>query len=352
LAANQSQATAVAKVENGPLSPTEIMKSAPHAMTELQARFSSDLDNPQAVRQFLGVCLALDLNPFLDEITPYQGKPYIQQAGWMRKVNERAPGQLVKIESGMATTEEKSRYSIPDEDLFAYCDVVRRFPDGNEQPYRAYAQIKREEIGQVRQRDGSLKKSFHRPIDKEPWLMAEKRARVRAVRMVFRDVMGREDNLTDDAGRVNVDQLGDLPMLDAPETGTIEGSSTPAPAASEEVVGDNVKAATDKARREFHQFRKDKGLSQEAAHKLMGLKCTGLHEGDAGVEQNPCHELRDTVAAWQKQGYPGPAAWTRAKTMLERFLRESATGRAEQDAEDRSIEASAPTSGEEEIQLD
>src|SRR3972149_5319998 len=51
------------------------------------------------VEQFIALSNAYGLNPFMGHITPFQGRPYIEEQGWLHLINREVPGQLVGAES-------------------------------------------------------------------------------------------------------------------------------------------------------------------------------------------------------------------------------------------------------------
>jgi hypothetical protein len=130
---------------------------------------------------FIAICNKYELNPWMGHITPFHGRPYIQHDGWLHLINREAMGQLAGLLSRPATPEEYKLFRIPPADYFAIGTATRRYPGGNEVTLTRRALVKASEtVG-----------SGHRPVEIEPWEMAEKRARVRVLRSLFNDCMGR-----------------------------------------------------------------------------------------------------------------------------------------------------------------
>lgn len=288
------------------LTPTDLMASPRHALTELSARFAKDLTDPREVKRFFGVCLAVGLNPFLDEITVYQGRYYIQEAGWMTLIGRRAPGQLRRCEAAMATEEERQEFGAKPDDILAKCTVVRVWPEGQTSEFTAYAAVTRAEMTPKPGRDA------FRPIEKEPGNMALKRARVRALRLAFRDVLSpRFDHAVYNDGALDVDKLAASEEMEVPAPPPQE-----APAAVRLDLG--LKHAANAARGGFWARVKELGIAHSAVHEALGLSCEGKHEDEPDYDAGPpCRALSQQIAAWVAAGDTEAGAWVRMRERLE-----------------------------------
>src|SRR3990170_2967145 len=156
------------------------------------------------VEQFIALSNAYGLNPFMGHITPFQGRPYIEEQGWLHLINREVPGQLVGVESRPASAAEYARFGVPKEDYFAIAAVTRRWPQGGEVIFSRRAIITRRLTQpSENERQAMARGAKVRHIVEDPWDMAEKQARVRALRMGFADCLRK-------AG-------GDLPSLEETE---------------------------------------------------------------------------------------------------------------------------------------
>ncbi len=147
--------------------------------TQLKARFPADLRDPRLFREFLLLCRATGLNPFMLEVIPMHGRAYITEQGWMRLIDSRAPGQLVYDEARLCTEEEYAQFGARGGWLAVA--VVRRYmPEhGQTREVRDY--------GFVTQ--AAVRASKVSVVKDEPWRMAMKTARVRALRKAFPEVL-------------------------------------------------------------------------------------------------------------------------------------------------------------------
>ena len=263
----------------------DILLDQGRALKELRARWPKDLVQEDAARQFLALCLTYNLDPFLGEMVPYQGRPYIEEQGWLKLIGQYAKGELVLFESRQATQQEREEIGIGGGDFLAIAVVVRRFFDDRE--------LKVTRRGLVRK--GETAGSEFLPIVKEPWEMAEKRARVRALRTAFRDVL-----------------QAAIPMFaEGEREAAIEGEArvvSDEPLRSEQVVEANLKDAVEKARGEFYKAAEGLGLvDHKVIHEKLGLTCTSaIHNGEG---PNACHALRDEMKRLAKTNESLPAAW-------------------------------------------
>lgn len=157
-----------------------IYEPPPREMTRLKAAFSKDLSTPDAIKEFATICRYYDLDPFIGEIVPMHGRIYVEEAGWLRHIQQKAPGQLVEYNAGICDKAERDLMSVKDGDWLAWGKVTRRYPNGATFPVRELATVTKDELS------GS---GDYKPVQKEPWRMAMKRARVRGLRIAFREVL-------------------------------------------------------------------------------------------------------------------------------------------------------------------
>ena len=184
--------------------PSLVIKDTDATKRALISRFGEgDFGQALTVPMFIAICNKYQLNPWMGHITPFHGRPYIQHDGWLHLINREASGQLVGLTSRPATSDEYKQFRIPEADYFVIGTATRRYPGGNEVTLTRRALVRASETTG----------SGHRPIEIEPWEMAEKRARVRVLRSLFNDCMER---------------VGLPPAVDR-ETGEIvEGEAIPA----------------------------------------------------------------------------------------------------------------------------
>lgn len=276
----------------------DILLDQGRAMAELQARFPDDLKQPRAARQFLALCLTYDLDPLMGELVPFAGRPYITDGGWLKLIQKHAPGQLVRNESRLATDPERRELRLQEGDWMAIATVTRKWQNGET--------LTTTRRGLVRVAE--TKGTGHRPIEKEPWEMAEKRARVRALRTAFRDVLEVvTPRFGDDRREYAMDEDAPAELVPPP---------SPEPAKTIEA---NAKQAEKNARGEFFATAERLGLNtQLRVHETMILLgCAGkLHDDEA--DPRACHALREFIQELVKAGDTEDAAWERAKIRLEK----------------------------------
>lgn len=181
--------------ESTALEPRATLQIKPTAgnVTALTTRFGQEFTKGLTAMQFLGLCNIYGLNPWMGHIIPFQGRPYVQEQGWLFLIQRECPGQLSSVESRPATKEEYAQFGVPGEDYFAVAAVMRRYAVGNEPVvFQRRAKITKaqatatsnEAAAQAQGRKG-------RHVVEDPWDMVEKQARVRALRMGFPDVLAR-----------------------------------------------------------------------------------------------------------------------------------------------------------------
>lgn len=187
--ARQRQSNREREAEKESPLPIPAEKPTPWAESPLLlvAKFPGELaDNPVAVAQFTGICLAVDLNPFLGEIVPIHGRPYITEEGWLRMIDERAPGELVVDKTELATKEEKLGFGITVKGWLGKSTVVRRRTLPGSDTYSD-----REVIDWSFFSQHDMENTVISAVKSEPWRQAMKSAHVRALRRAFRDVLAK-----------------------------------------------------------------------------------------------------------------------------------------------------------------
>ena len=162
---------------------TILIKDTPGAQKALVSRFGDkEFSAALTVSHFIAVCNTYGLNPWMGQITPFHGRPYIQHDGWLNLINREAPGQLVRLDARPATDAEYKQFRVNESNYFAIATATRRYPGGNEVSLTRRAQVQAKEV------EGG---QGYKPIEIEPWEMAEKRARVRVLRSLFNDCMAK-----------------------------------------------------------------------------------------------------------------------------------------------------------------
>ncbi len=278
------------------------------AVTDLKARFQDDLKNSEAARQFLGVCLHYQLDPFLGEIYPYHGRVYVGEPGWREKIGKHAKGQLAGITSRQATQEEREQYQIQAGDWFAVATVTRRLPTGEMFTTESHATLRKAELHGTK----------HLPADVEPWAMAEKRARVRGLRTAFGDTLKghipAEIANTEYAGEtIDVEPRAAQPALIEPTPE--EASETIKQTAAARQRQDNQRQFWARVK-EMGGLQKPGGApSQERIHKLLKLPC-GKRIHDQGPKAG-CHALKDWIQEMVRGGKSEAEAWETATLAVE-----------------------------------
>jgi hypothetical protein len=143
-------------------------------------RFPQDTTRDQRI-MLATVAIDYGLDPAMNELTLYEGKPYVTIDGRRRKAQETQ--QLDGISTRPATKDEREAWNIPPSDYFFFAEVRKK---GSAYPF----------IGQGRVREAETKRSDKekqaearggkiRPIVLDPQGMAAKRAEARALRMAF-----------------------------------------------------------------------------------------------------------------------------------------------------------------------
>ena len=262
------------------LVPTEVEQPQPWQANPLLlvARFPSELaDNPRSLAQFQAVCIAVNLNPFLGEIVPIHGRPYITEEGWLRMIDERAPGQLVADSTEIASKEEKAAFGIVAKGWLGKATITRLVWIPGMEPRE------RTVVDYYFFSETAYNNTVIDAVREEPYRQAMKGAHVRALRKAFRDVLART--------------AGDYAMGDAeyndPEI--IEGLSM-----ATLTAGDDDPMASE--RRRFWARATELGIrngSQELSD-VLGINAVGVgvmkeHYLDQGHSWADANELLDAL---------------------------------------------------------
>jgi len=187
----------------------------------LRAKFPKDLITKEAVGQFVAVCLTTGLNPFLGEILPMHGRPYVTEQGWLRLIEQRCPGQKVYDECHLGTKEEAEELGIRSSGWLALAEVHRVFPAHPEREV-VFKDTAFLSVTRVRSADRHLA-----AVHEEPWRLALKTGRIRCLRRAFPDVLITVSNSNYPLlGTEELPESTALPELEAPteDTDTAERS--------------------------------------------------------------------------------------------------------------------------------
>lgn len=280
----------------------DVLANPQRAATELTARFPRDLKSPEAVQQFIKVCISYSLDPFVGEIMPYEHNSYVTEAGWLKLVGLYAPGELVAYEARLATQEERDELGLPDGDWLAVGNCERQYSNKRSLSTERYGLVREKEAKGLGM---SAEKRGYTPVEKEPFEIAKKRARLRALRSAFRDVL-----------QLRVPGLVHQPNFDGL---TIEGKVISREAVPEEEAIAAIEAIdADTARGEFFAKANDLGLRQSQIHGLLGLPCDAgkLHDVDPATP-NTCKALSDAIKTAMENGQDEGFSWQQLTLLLE-----------------------------------
>ncbi len=278
------------------------------AATTLLAKWPKDLVGP-AAREFAIVAWTYDLDPFIGDIVPYMGRPFVTLQGWERLVGRHAPGQLIGYEARQATPEEREEIRCPAEDYLAIGTVIRKHPMA-EKPLivKHRGRVTAAEWKGLKIEEG---RRGYTPVEKEPYEMAETRARRRALRTAFRDVLDAHGPKVDlETGEIiegTVVECKDAPALPDAASGPVD---TPPGLMSE---------ATKRARAELYSKASEaKIISRGELHAILELPCKGeppeKHTDLDGPDE--CHALRQGIDAMIDEVSSEAEAWEKMTQKL------------------------------------
>ena len=137
------------------------------------------------------VAMSYGLDPILNELSIYQGRPYPTVNAWYRKSQET--GKFDGMDSRPANKKEREERNAKEGDLLYRCEVWRT--DASH-PFVGWGRVRAEE----------RKGDAHLPIVKDPDRMAEKRSEMQAMRKAFSipmPAMSFEEVIETESGLVN-----------------------------------------------------------------------------------------------------------------------------------------------------
>lgn len=180
------------------LDSTSLMKMDENKMLERvgMARFPQDL-TVQDKKLLAQVAITYGFDPLLNEISIYQGRPFVSIDGRYRKALET--GELDGVETRPATRQERTDWEIPEGDFFFRCEVYRK---GSSRPFVGWGRVRRSE---------TVGGKGYKPVETNPQRMAEKRAESQALRKAFflplpsAEDIGSPDNESNGSKTINTD---------------------------------------------------------------------------------------------------------------------------------------------------
>jgi hypothetical protein len=134
------------------------------------AKFPQDL-TPADKTLLAEVARTYGLDPLMNEVSIYQGRPYVSIDGRYRMAQDT--NQLDGVETRPATKQERADWQIPEHDYFFRSEVFKK---GSSRPFVGWGRVL------ISETEGG--KGF-KPIEKNPQRMAEKRAEAQALRKAF-----------------------------------------------------------------------------------------------------------------------------------------------------------------------
>lgn len=170
-----------------------VIKDTDGSRKALQARYGDEFNPALTIQTFIAICNRLQLNPWLNHATPIHGRFYVQEQGWIHLINRNAPGQLVELDARPASKDEYETFRVDSADYLAIAWCVRKWPQGNTVRFTRRAIVTQRESTKTSAESGSQARGGKaRHIVEDPWDMALKRARVRALRLGFGDCLTRD----------------------------------------------------------------------------------------------------------------------------------------------------------------
>ncbi|MDX9804125.1 MAG: hypothetical protein RBS96_08995, partial [Dehalococcoidales bacterium] len=154
------------------LDSTSLMKMDENKMLERvgMARFPQEL-TLQDKKLLAQVAVTYGFDPLMNEISIYQGRPFVSIDGRYRKALET--GEMDGIETRPANTQERTDWQIPDGDFFFRSEVYRK---GCGHPFIGWGRVRVSE---------TVGGKGYKPVETNPQRMAEKRAEAQALRKAF-----------------------------------------------------------------------------------------------------------------------------------------------------------------------
>ncbi|PPD57366.1 hypothetical protein [Dehalogenimonas etheniformans] len=150
------------------------------------------------------IAVSYGLDPMMNELTVYQGQPFVSLAARLRKAQETE--QLDGVDMRPATTEEKTGRGLEAGDYLFMAEVWRK---GSSRPFMGWGTVKKAEIDRaVGNARSNNRDPFFLPLVKDPASMAEKRAIAKGLKLAFHlplpsvEDIGGEDPLMPDSSPV------------------------------------------------------------------------------------------------------------------------------------------------------
>jgi len=145
-----------------------------------QAKFPQAL-KPEEEAMVAEIALSYGLDPIMNELSIYQGRPYPTVNAWYRKSQET--GHFDGMNSRPATEQERKERNANEGD-YLYCVEVWR--KGSAHPFVGWGRVTKSEIEKARaQAKAHNRQEDALPIVKDPDRMAEKRGEMAGMRKAF-----------------------------------------------------------------------------------------------------------------------------------------------------------------------
>lgn len=185
------------------------------------ARFPQEL-KPAEKALIATVAMSYGLDPIMNELTIYQGRPYPTVNAWYRKSQET--GKFDGMDSRPATKEEREERNAGEGDILYRCEVWRK---GASNPFVGWGKVRAKETKPGSTKDGDTTSTF-KPIQNDPDRMAEKRAEMMAMRKAFSipmPAMSFEEIIETESGRVSTvtGEIKEEPLVIEGKARVIEG---------------------------------------------------------------------------------------------------------------------------------
>jgi len=134
------------------------------------AKFPQDLTVPD--KKLLAVAaITYGFDPLMNEISIYQGRPYVSIDGRYRKAQET--DKLDGVETRPATKQEREDWQIPEGDYFFRAEV---YVKGASRAFVGWGRVRKSE---------TIGGQGFKPVETNPQRMAEKRAEAQSLRKAF-----------------------------------------------------------------------------------------------------------------------------------------------------------------------
>jgi hypothetical protein len=160
---------------------TQLMKMDKPGMLQRvnQARWPSELTKYEK-DMIADVAIQYGLDPLMHELSIYQGMPYVEYDGRMRKAQETK--ELDGIDTKPATPDEFTAFKAKPGDYLWRADVYKK---GCARPFTGWGYVRAIETEAPVKSDGSRGRGGYRPTENNPNRMAEKRAEMFGLRKAF-----------------------------------------------------------------------------------------------------------------------------------------------------------------------